>query len=81
MKKVIIKATGHRDPDALILMFTPAGVCCNCVNGFHQGCNRDGCKCAERKHRQWWFRTDGIKDEAEALAEMEKLKNGQALVR
>jgi hypothetical protein len=50
-----------------ILMFTPSGVCFNCLNGRHDICGYLGCKCSARDHKQWWFRDDGIDNEEEAL--------------
>jgi hypothetical protein len=49
------------------LMFTPTGVCFNCLNGGHDICQYLGCKCSGRDHRQWWFRDDGITNEQAAL--------------
>jgi hypothetical protein len=50
-----------------ILMFTPDGVCFNCLNGGHHICQYEHCKCKARDHKQWWFRHDGITNEKEAL--------------
>jgi hypothetical protein len=34
-----------------------SGVCYNCLNGYHNGCDVDGCKCAEKNHKPWWWKT------------------------
>lgn len=49
------------------LMFTPSGVCFNCLNGAHRICQQPNCTCSTRDHKQWWFRDDGIDNEEEAL--------------
>jgi hypothetical protein len=49
------------------LMFTPSGVCFNCLNGRHDICDYLACTCSARDHRQWWFRDDGITNEQEAI--------------
>lgn len=31
------------------------GVCGNCLNGGHHNCHREGCKCAAKGHKAWWW--------------------------
>lgn len=32
------------------------GVCYNCLNGLHTGCDNKNCKCKHFGHFVWWFR-------------------------
>lgn len=33
------------------------GVCYNCLNGFHDGCDHS-CSCEEENHKAWWWKPD-----------------------
>lgn len=35
-----------------------SGVCYNCLNGFHKGCDDANCKCRETNHKSWWWKNE-----------------------
>lgn len=48
-----------------ILYGDTTGVCYNCLNSYHVGCDGNNCLCANRKHEQWWWKTQEEIDEIE----------------
>lgn len=40
-----------------------SGVCYNCLNGFHKGCDNKNCTCKKSKHITWWWKEMGMQND------------------